>query len=231
MSHGDKLTRKPKRKEDRIAAQRRKFLSLLAAAGGVATVASMAPWAEFMLSSIIKGGDEGRQQIRLPLPDGRTPSVELEPKGVQKKNKFLPNTHGTFVYPRTGDPVADSEPFRRFQLIRLHPDLGGDAEDVSAFRAYSMICVHLWCLWDYYSDRMPKGSQTSGSIECPCHGSKYNPVDGVAVAGPASLQTPPNNALAQLTLDVNDDNTLVVVPPVWNVNENGVVGFGRYVNR
>ena len=219
MSQGSGSKTKPKRKEDRLAEQRRRFLALLATAGGVATAASLAPWTEFLLSSIIKGGEETRQQIR--LPDSRIASIANTPI----------NTAATFVYPRTGDPVADAEPFRRFQLIRLSKENGGEASDPSALRAYSMICVHLWCLWDYKPERVPEGEDTLGSIECPCHGSKYRPIDGLAVAGPAFLQTAPNNALARLSLEVDDDGQIWVLPPVWNVNDNGVVGFGRYIER
>ena len=219
MSQGGPPKPKPKRRDELRDEKRRNFLKLFAVIGGVTATASVAPWTEFLLSSIIKGTEEGRQKIL--LPDGRLASVDSVPT----------NSSATFVYPRSGDPIADAEPFRRFQLIRLNPELGGNADDATAFRAYSMICVHLWCLWDYYSDRIPKNENIAGSIECPCHGSKYSPFNGLAVEGPASMQTAPNNALPSLSLEVDSDGALWVLPPVWNVNENGVVGFGRYVKR
>ncbi len=51
------------------------------------------------------------------------------------------------------------------------------------FVAYNTTCVHLQCLVN------PGYAGTPGSgqfrLQCPCHGSQYNLVDGVPVAGPA----------------------------------------------
>ncbi|GBL40882.1 hypothetical protein EMGBD3_02500 [Nitrosarchaeum sp.] len=91
------------------------------------------------------------------------------------------------TYPSTGDPALDAEAFRKWQFIRLPSELGGDKEDVSSFRAYSMVCLHLWCLWKYW----PEEGRKRG--ECPCHGSMYDPTTGTAFAGPASLQAAPSN--------------------------------------
>jgi len=84
-----------------------------------------------------------------------------------------------------------------------------------------MICVHLWCLWNY----LPQFKQ----MQCPCHGSIYRVEDGLAIDGPASQQTPPNNALPKLDLEVDEAGDLWVLPPNWNVDENGIVGYGRKV--
>jgi ubiquinol-cytochrome c reductase iron-sulfur subunit len=92
-----------------------------------------------------------------------------------------------------------------------------------------MICVHLWCLWNYYADRRLMNATVDGTIECPCHGSKYDPNNGLAVAGPAAMQTEPNNALPRLDIEIEDNGDLVVIPPTWTVSRNGVIGFGRYV--
>jgi hypothetical protein len=45
--------------------------------------------------------------------------------------------------------VLNKEAFRTGQFIRLPKELGGDRNDVSAFRVYSSVCLHLWCLWRY----------------------------------------------------------------------------------
>ena len=102
-------------------------------------------------------------------------------------------------------------------------ELGGDKQDVSAFRAYSMICLHLWCLWKYW----PEEGRKRG--ECPCHGSMYDPTTGTAFAGPASLQAPPSNTLPNLDFEADVDGFMYVLPPTWGVNKNGVVGYGRFV--
>tara|TARA_B100001750_G_C15479712_1_gene584644 strand:+ start:457 stop:1128 length:672 start_codon:yes stop_codon:yes gene_type:complete len=186
---------------------RRKFLKTAFAIGSIATIAPFAPFAQFLLPG---AGIESQEQ-KILLPKNEFANI----------NDFPVDSKGVFVYPRTGDPELDLEPFRRFQLIRLPEELGGKANDISAFRAYSMICVHLWCLWDYKAER--------NRIECPCHGSMYDVETGLAFQGPAALQQPPNNALPQLSLRVDEEGNLWVKPPLWDTKNNGVVGYGRYV--
>ena len=146
------------------------------------------------------------------------------PDGTQANLNTFPINHAEIVtYPKTGDEVLDEEAFRKWQFIRLTAELGGDKKDVSAFRVYSMICLHLWCLWKYW----PEEGRKRG--ECPCHGSMYDPLTGTAFLGPASLQAPPSNTLAKLDLEADNDGFLFISPPTWGVNTNGVVGYGRFV--
>lgn len=187
---------------------RRSFLKALLAAGGALSLLPYLPMGSFLLPI---GGQPLGERQKIVLADGTVPNVKT----------FPVNSRVVFVYPRTGDAGLDSEPFRRFQLIRLPKEFRGDVNDASAFRAYSMICVHLWCLWDYKPQRRRE--------ECPCHGSIYDPCSGLAIAGPASLQTPPNNALPKLDLAVEGDGSVSVLSPTWSVNANGLIGFGRRV--
>ena len=131
----------------------------------------------------------------------------------------------------TGDPEKDAEPFRRYQLIRLASNAGGDANDASSLRIYSMVCVHLWCLWDYIEGREIEvdGEKLTGNIECPCHGSNYDPRTGQAHKGPAMLQSKPNDALPTLPVEVDEKGDVWVLPPDTALDKNGVVGMGRYV--
>jgi len=55
----------------------------------------------------------------------------------------------------------------------------------------------------------------------------YDPLTGKAVAGPASLQSPPSNVLAKLVLETDDGGNLWITPAVWDVNKNGIIGYGR----
>jgi rieske iron-sulfur protein len=93
---------------------------------------------------------------------------------------FPPNSKLTFPFPATGDPMVDSDPFRQCILIHL-PN--------GQLRAYSKVCVHLWCLYDYFTNK--------GELQCPCHGTVYNADTGVAVNGPASLQPYPTKQLTR----------------------------------
>ena len=137
-------------------------------------------------------------------------------------NTFAVNSAEVITYPATGDSALDAEAFRKWQFIRLPEELGGAKNDVSSVRAYSMICLHLWCLWKYW----PEDGRKRG--ECPCHGSMYDPSTGTAYLGPASVQAAPSNTLAELTLDLNADGFFYILPPTFNVNANGVIGYGRF---
>ena len=146
------------------------------------------------------------------------------PDGTQANmNTFQVNHAEVITYPLTGDRVLDEEAFRKWQFIRLPEELGGSKNDISAFRAYSMICLHLWCLWKYWPDEGRKRG------ECPCHGSMYDPLTGTAFAGPASLQAPPTNTLPQLNFEVDSEGLMYITPVKWGVNDNGVIGYGRFI--
>ncbi|MGI0065695.1 MAG: ubiquinol-cytochrome c reductase iron-sulfur subunit [Nitrosotalea sp.] len=188
---------------------RRDFLKLLTAGGVALTFLPFVPWGKFMPnpSSITP------EKAKVILPDGNQANVKVFPK----------NSAEVITYPLSGDSVLDKEPFKKWQFIRLPEEMGGDVDDVSAFRVYSMVCLHLWCLWKYW----PQEGRKRG--ECPCHGSMYNMKNGKAFAGPASLQASPSNVLATLYLEEDNSGDLWIKPAIWNVNENGVVGYGRFL--
>ncbi len=56
----------------------------------------------------------------------------------------------------------------------------------------------------------------------------YDPTTGTAFAGPASVQAPPSDTLANLTLDIEPDGLVFILPPKFDVNANGVIGYGRF---
>lgn len=191
------------------ALSRRDFLKLLGAAGTALAFAPFVPWGNFMPNP----SSANLEKVPVILPDGTQANL----------NTFPVNHAEIVTYPKTGDEVLDEEAFRKWQFIRLPAELGGDKKDVSAFRVYSMICLHLWCLWKYW----PEEGRKRG--ECPCHGSMYDPLTGTAFLGPASLQAPPSNTLAKLDLEADNDGFLFISPPTWGVNTNGVVGYGRFI--
>lgn len=49
------------------------------------------------------------------------------------------------------------------------------------FKAFSAVCTHAGCL---------VSEVAKGTINCPCHGSKYSVTDGSVVAGPAPKPLP-----------------------------------------
>jgi rieske iron-sulfur protein len=188
---------------------RRDFLKLIAAAGTVMTFAPFVDWGKFLPNPA--GQVSERQKVELP-------------DSSQANVKTFPVNHSeAIIYPKSEDLALNKEAFRTWQFIRLPEELGGNKNDASAFRMYSMVCLHLWCLWKYW----PGEGRKRG--ECPCHGSMYDPINGMAFAGPASLQAPPSNVLPRLDLEVDSEGNVWVKPPNWSVNGNGIVGFGRFL--
>jgi len=187
---------------------RRDFLKLMGAAGTSVAFAPFVPWGKFMpnpSSSVLA-------RVPVILPDGTQANL----------NTFPVNHAEVITYPETVDEVLNEEAFRKWQFIRLPEKFGGGRKDVSSFRAYSMVCLHLWCLWKYWPDE----GRMRG--ECPCHGSMYDVKTGTAYLGPASLQPAPSNTLPKLEFEADSDGFMFISPPTWGVNANGVVGYGRF---
>ncbi len=175
-----------------------------------------------------------------PLENGKASGKKVN---VNDLSTFPPNSTWVMTYPSSGDPSIDGEnpnTFVKWALIRLPAELGGSKTEASAFVAFSKVCVHLWCSPNYNPTQSTTpgengyvaGAATHELYECPCHGSGYsiggggNPV-GKALIGPAAVQPPPTNAIPLLTLTTDSAGNLQVVPPIWDVDHNGVVAYGR----
>jgi len=187
---------------------RRDFLKLLGAAGTSVAFAPFVPWGKFMPNP----SSSTLEKVPVILPDGTQANL----------NTYPINHAEVITYPETADEVLNEEAFRKWQFIRLPEKFGGGRNDVSSFRGYSMVCLHLWCLWKYWPDE----GRMRG--ECPCHGSMYDVRTGTSFLGPASLQAPPSNSLPKLDFEADADGFMYISPPTWGVNTNGVVGYGRF---
>jgi len=195
--------------QKKSALSRRDFLKLMGAAGTAIAFAPFVEWGKFMPNP----SSASLEKVPVILPDGNQASVHT----------FPVNHSEVITYPTTKDDVLNEEAFRKWQFIRLHESMGGAKPAASAFRVYSMICLHLWCLWKYW----PQEGRQRG--ECPCHGSMYNASTGTAFAGPASVQAPPSNTLPNLDLEADAKGLLWILPPTFSPNANGVVGYGRFI--
>ena len=72
-------------------------------------------------------------------------------------------------------PVGSGKVFSAQQVVVTQPTAG-------EFKAFSAVCTHMGCIVNQISD---------GTIDCPCHGSKYSIKDGSVVNGPAASPLPP----------------------------------------
>ena len=204
---------------------RRTFVKALFTVGAVLSIVPFVPWGSFLSSSISGTGIDKRQKLVVDNdPDfgaaaGKTVNVnDLE--------NFPPNTGWLITYPSLGDLSIDTnnkDTFVKYQLIRLPSgELGGEKKEAASFVAFSEICVHLWC-----SPQFKPSADSAHAYQCPCHGTQYEIPDGLATLGPAAVQPAPTNAIPMLTLTADASGDLYAEVPVWDVDHNGVLGYGR----
>ncbi|PWS40451.1 iron sulfur protein [Streptomyces sp. ZEA17I] len=71
-------------------------------------------------------------------------------------------------------PVGGGTVFKEQKVVVTQPEEG-------EFKAFSAVCTHASCLVSTVSD---------GTINCPCHGSKFSLTDAAVEAGPATRPLP-----------------------------------------
>ena len=80
-------------------------------------------------------------------------------------------------------PVGGGKILADKKIVITQPQSG-------AFHAFSAVCTHAGCT---------VGSVSGGTINCPCHGSRFNITDGAVVNGPAASPLPPVSIKVQGT--------------------------------
>jgi Rieske Fe-S protein len=80
-------------------------------------------------------------------------------------------------------PVGGGKILTDKKIVLTQPNSG-------AFHAFSAVCTHAGCT---------VGSVSGGTINCPCHGSRFNITSGAVVTGPASSPLPPVSIKVQGT--------------------------------
>ncbi|MFF6917956.1 Rieske 2Fe-2S domain-containing protein [Streptomyces sp. NPDC012466] len=80
-------------------------------------------------------------------------------------------------------PVGGGKIFKDEEIVVTQPEQG-------RFKAFSAICTHQRCT---------VGSVSDGTINCPCHGSRFEIADGAVAHGPATRPLPAE----QITVEGN----------------------------
>jgi Rieske Fe-S protein len=81
---------------------------------------------------------------------------------------------GTLLGQTADIPVGGGMVFTDAKVVVTQPTKG-------VFRGFSAVCTHVGCLCNQVAD---------GTIDCPCHGSKFTISTGAVVAGPAPSPLP-----------------------------------------
>ncbi len=166
--------------------------------------------------------DDGGKRIgdtcRIPIITNSTKDIRT--LDISQIKTMKPDSMEFFYYPNNKNHDA----YQTFMLIRLPEWMGGGANDISAFRAYSAKSLDDPCLVKYWP------GYERQRIENPCQGGFYRVIDGAMIfAG-----TPLSNkltALPHLDLTIDENGFLYVEPPKFTKTENGVIGYGKEITQ
>ncbi|MET8686264.1 Rieske (2Fe-2S) protein [Streptomyces sp. NPDC004732] len=137
--------------------------------GGTPRRAVLAVGAVALAAGCTKYGDEGAepQPPESPASDGSTPASK-EPAGDEEPA-------GPELAKTSEVPVGGGKVVKDKKVVVTQPESG-------TFKAFSAVCTHSGCIVAEVAD---------GTINCPCHGSKYRVADASVADGPAPRPLPP----------------------------------------
>jgi Rieske Fe-S protein len=100
------------------------------------------------------------------------------PRGGQAsrpaRKKAKPKPKGTVLGATSDIPVGGGAIYTAAKVVVTQPASG-------QYKAFSAVCTHVGCLVN---------KVTSGTIDCPCHGSEFKITNGAVVTGPAPSPLP-----------------------------------------
>ena len=135
----------------------------LLACAGAACAAVLAGCARYDSNN---GGVAGSQ----PAQSSSPPASQVSPGSGSAAPAGPPVLASTADIPVGGGKVLAGK-----KIVITQPQAG-------SFNAFTAVCTHQGCI---------VGSVTGGTINCPCHGSKFNIANGSVVNGPAASPLAP----------------------------------------
>lgn len=107
-----------------------------------------------------------------PGPGAATPGVPAAP-GPPPDPSAGSGGPGTKLGPASDVPVGGGRIYETFEVVVTQPTPGD-------YRGFTSICTHTGC---------DVSEVTDGTIDCPCHGSRFH-LDGTVARGPARRALP-----------------------------------------
>lgn len=141
----------------------------MSGAGRASRRAVIAAGAGALVAGCSKYGDEGAgPEASEPAPSPASPSGSAPGEKSSAPAAEQPPAGPELA--KTSDiPVGGGKVFKDRKVVVTQPERGD-------FKAFSAVCTHQGCT---VSD------VTGGTINCPCHGSKYRVADASVADGPA----------------------------------------------
>jgi Rieske Fe-S protein len=124
------------------------------------------------------------------MGNGMTSSMASQPSSAAAAPKASTKSAapmGTPLGLASDVPVGGGMVYTAAKVVVTQPTKG-------EYKAFSAVCTHVGCLCNQVAD---------GTIDCPCHGSKFNIKDGSVVTGPAP------SPLAAASVTVSDGKILL----------------------